>query len=95
MAKSKSTGRTKKPRRKKLSLYLLNDSIHSHEYVINTLTILMPLCNRLRAEQIALLTHNTGECAIYKGFQPEIFILFAQFQEAKLKVQLRDYTVKK
>jgi|TARA_Y100000310_G_scaffold306602_1_gene347897 ATP-dependent Clp protease adapter protein ClpS len=94
MVKSKSTGRTKKPRRKKLSLYLLNDSVNSYEHVIDVLTTLIPLCNKLRAEQLAMLTHNVGECEIYRGFQPEIFILYAQFQKARLKVQLRDYNTK-
>ena len=93
MATSKSDTPTKKrrPRRKKLSLYLLNDSINSYEHVINVLTTLLPLCNRLHAEQIAVLAHNVNECEIYKGHPPEIFVLYAQFQKAKLKVQLRDY----
>ncbi|MBC8298306.1 MAG: ATP-dependent Clp protease adaptor ClpS [Pelagibacterales bacterium] len=92
MEKSKSNTRTKKRRRKRLSLYLLNDEFNSFEYVINILTSLLPLCNKLRGEQIAMLTHATGECEVYTGFPPEIYILFAQFQKAKLNVQLRDYS---
>ena len=95
MATSKSPGRIRKPRRRKLELYLLNDSVNSYEHVINVLTSVMPLCNKLHAEQIAILTHNTGECEIHKGFQPEIFGLYIQFQKARLKVQLRDYDTKK
>ena len=96
MATSKSDTPTKKrrPRRIKLALYLLNDSVNSYEHVINVLTSLMPLCNKLRAEQIAILTHNTGECEIYNGYPPEIFVLYAQFQKSRLKVQLRDYSTK-
>jgi len=97
MATSKSNTHTKqrRPKRKRLSLHLLNDNTHSFEYVNDVLRALLPMCNRLRAEQIAVLVHRTGECKIYTGFPPEIYLLYAKFKESRLQVQLRDYTKKK
>jgi ATP-dependent Clp protease adapter protein ClpS len=92
METSKSTGRIRKPRRKKLSLYLINDSIHSFEYVIDVLTDLLPMCNKLRAEQIAIITNGSNECQIYTGFPPAIYLLHARLQKAGLTVQIRDYS---
>jgi len=88
---SKSNGNTKKrrPRRKRMSLYLMNDDHNSFEYVISTLTRFLPMCNSLRAEQIAQLVHNSGECHIHTAFPPEIYILYAQLQKEGLTVQLK------
>ena len=56
-----------------MSLYLMNDEINSFEYVISTLCRLLPMCNTLQAEQIAILVHESGECHIYRGFPPNIY----------------------
>jgi len=88
---SKSNTSSKKRRRKKLSLHLINDTKHSFEYVNYILTNLLPMCNSLRAEQMSTLVHGTGECQVYIGFPPEIYIMHAQFQKAGLNVELRDY----
>ena len=87
---SKSNGTSKRrPKRKRMSLILMNDDHNSFEYVISTLTRFLPMCNSLRAEQIAHLVHNSGDCHIHTGFPPEIYILYAQIQKAGLTVQLK------
>jgi ATP-dependent Clp protease adapter protein ClpS len=93
MGTSKSSGNTKKrrPRRKRMNLYLLNDNKNSFEYVIESLKSYVPMCNSLRAEQIAMIVHNTGECSIYSGFAPEIYLIYTAFQKSGLLVQIREY----
>mgnify|MGYP002624015337 FL=1 len=76
-------------------LYLLNDNENSFEYVIQSLCSILPLCNTLRAEQIAMIVHNTGECNIYSGFAPEIYLLYAHLQKLGLTVQIREYKSKR
>jgi len=78
-----------------MQLYLLNDDKNTIEYVMESLMALLPLCNSLRAEQIATLTHGHGECSIYSGFAPEIYILYANFQKLGLQVQIREYKPKR
>tara|TARA_R100000231_G_scaffold3620_1_gene6374 strand:+ start:104 stop:343 length:240 start_codon:yes stop_codon:yes gene_type:complete len=78
-----------------MHLYLLNDDINSFEYVIESLRSFVPLCNSLRAEQIAMIVHNAGECQIYTGFAPEIYLMYAAFQKAGLEVQIREYKQKR
>jgi len=90
----KSSGTTKKRRRKRMHLYLINDNINSFDYVIESIVSLIPLCNRLRAEQIAMITNNTGECSIYSGFSPEIYLLYTAFIKSGLTVQIREYKSK-
>ena len=87
---SKLFGNTKRRRRKRMQLYLLNDDVNSFDYVITSLTTLLPMCNTLRAEQIAMIVHNNNECNIYSGFAPEIYILYANLQKIGLKVQIRE-----
>ena len=91
MGNSKSTGNIKKrqPRRKRMSLYLINDNENSFDNVIYILSNYLPMCNSLRAEQIARLVHTSGECHIHTGFPPEIYILYAQIQKAGLQVKLK------
>jgi len=91
MENSKSTGNIKKrrPRRKRISLYLMNDDENSFDYVIYMLQKSIPMCNALRAEQIARLVHDSGKCHIHSGFPPEIYMIYAQMQKSGLKVQLK------
>ena len=91
MGNSKSTGNIKKrqPRRKRMSLYLMNDDHNSFEFVIHSLSTILPMCNTLRAEQIAQIVHKSGECHIHTGFPPSIYILYAQLQKQGLTVQLK------
>ena len=49
----------------------------------------LPMCNTLRAEQIARLVHESGKCDVFTGFPPEIYILYAQLQKMGLTVQLK------
>ncbi len=92
---SKLFGKLPKGRRKRMELYLLNDDVNSFDYVIQSLTDLLPMCNILRAQQIALLVDGRGECSIYSGFAPEIYILYATFQKLGLNMQIRQYKPKK
>ena len=90
METSKSSGNTKrKPPRKRIYLYLLNDNHNSTEYVIRTLMAVLPSCNSLRAEQLALITHNNGECLIYDSLNSSIYIMYAQLQKLGLSVDVR------
>jgi len=95
METSKSSGSIKRPRRKRMKLYLLNDNENSFEYVMQSLQSFIPMCNSLRAEQIAMIVHNTGECSIYSGFAPEIYMIYALFQKAGITVQIREYKSKR
>ena len=92
---SKLSGKLRRRRRKRMQLYLLNDDRNSFQYVIKALTSMLPLCNSLQAEQIAGLVHESGECEIYSGFPPEIYLLYASFQKSGLKVQIRRYNKNK
>ena len=94
MATSKSSGNIRRRRRKRMNLYLLNDNENSFEYVMESLKSFIPMCNSLRAEQIAMIVHNVGECSIYTGFAPEIYMLYAVFQKSGLQVQIREYKSK-
>ena len=91
METSKSSGSTRRKRRKRMRVYVLNDNHNSFDYVINALTSFIPMCNSMRAEQIAMIVHNTGECCVYSGFAPEIYLIYAGLQKAGLRVQVRDY----
>ena len=97
MGISKSSGNTKKrrPRRKRMNLYLLNDDKNSFEYVMEVLKAYVPMCNSLRAEQIAHIVHKAGRCDVYSGFAPEIYQLYAYLQKAGLDIQLREYKPKR
>ena len=72
-----------------MSLYLINDDHNSFEYVMSTLTRYLPMCNTLRAEQIARVVHNAGECHIHTGYPPAIYIMYAQIQKSGLTVKLK------
>jgi len=92
---SKLFGKLPKGRRKRMELYLLNDDVNSFDYVIQSLTNLLPICNILRAQQIVLLVDGHGECSIYSGFAPEIYVLYASFQKLGLTIQIREYKSKR
>jgi len=90
METSKSSGNTKRrPPRKRIYLYLLNDKHNSVEYVIKTLMAILPQCNSLRAEQLALITHNNGECLIHNSLNSSIYVMYAQLQKLGLSVDIR------
>ena len=92
MVTSKSSGTSqRKPRRKRMDLFILNDNKNSFEYVIRTLCRFMPMCNTLQAEQIAIIVDGSGECKVYSGFEPEIYLLYIRFQKAGLTVQIRQH----
>ena len=77
-----------------MTLYVMNDNKNSFDYVIYALQQTLPMCNSLRAEQLALITHHSGESCIYTGFAPEIYMMYAQFQKAGLNVDIREYKPK-
>ena len=90
METSKSSGNTKRrPPRKRIYLYLLNDDHNSIEYVIRTLMAVLPLCNSLRAEQLALITNNNGECLLRDSLNSSIYIMYAQLQKLGLSADIR------
>ena len=67
-----------------MSLYLMNDNLNSFENVIYLLSKHVPMCNTLRAEQIAMLVHKSGECHIHKGFPPEIYIFICTITKTRI-----------
>ena len=79
---SKLFGKLPKGRRKRMEIYLLNDNVNSFDHVIQSLTD-------------SLLVDGHGECSIYSGFAPEIYILYATFQKLGLDVQIREYKPKR
>lgn len=79
---------TRSKRRRKFKIYLLDDEFNSFEHVIAVLTTLLPGCNSIRAESIAMITHNVGQCHIYSGFAPEAFVLYANLKKSGLTVSL-------
>ena len=91
MENLKSSGNSKKrrPKRQRMSLYLMNDNINSFDYVMHVLMNIIPMCNSLQAEQIARLVHDSGECKIYTGFAPTIYIIYAQITKSGLSAKLK------
>ena len=87
---SKLSGKSKRFRRKRMSLYILNDNVNSFQYVIETLQLYIPMCNSLQAEQIALLIHKAGRCEVYSGFPPEIYLIYSNFKKSGLIVELKN-----
>ena len=88
---SKSNGniKNKRPRRKRIHLYLLNDDINEFHYVIEILQTFIPMCNSLRAEQIAHIVHKAGRCDVYSGFAPEIYLIYSNLRKSGLNVELK------
>ena len=70
-------------------MFIMNDNYNSFENVIEILQTYLPMCNSLRAEQIAMIVHNNGECHVYSGFSPEIYLLYTNLKKAGLDVQIR------
>ncbi len=77
----------KQTRRKRIFILLKDDNINSFEYVIKCL---MTICgqNYYQAQQCAMLTHNNGQCEIYSGFEPEIFLTSQALIRSGLTVKL-------
>jgi len=87
METSGSFGAT--PRRKRIYLYLLDDEYNTMAYVIKSLMIMLPMCNSLRAEQLATIAHNNGQCLIHTSLNSTIYIMYAQLQKLGLSVDIR------
>ena len=79
----------KRPRRKRIYLYLLDDDYNTMEYVMKSLMVILPMCNSLRAEQLAMITHNNGECLIHTSLNSTIYVMYAQLQKLGLNVDVR------
>jgi ATP-dependent Clp protease adapter protein ClpS len=79
----------KKRRRKKVELVLNNDDYNSFENVIVSLRNYLPKCSVIRAEQIAQIVHNNGQCTIYSGFSPDVFIIQSQLVKQGLIVRAK------
>ncbi len=76
-----------KPRRKKyVEIYLINDNTTTFQHVIESLSATIPRCSVLRAEQIALITHNTGACHIYTGRSNIAAMVQSSLISRKLKI---------
>ncbi len=69
------------------SLVLHNDSIHSFDYVIDTLC---EVCDHddVQAEQCAFITHFKGKCQIKVGSLDELSPLLSRLSNKKLLVTI-------
>lgn len=76
-------------RRKKAKLILINDSTNTFNHVVEVLHSYIPFINKLRAEQIAIITHNVGECEIYHGSLSDLAVLYTELRSCGLSIQLR------
>jgi len=77
----------KQIRRKRVFILLKDDNISTFEYVVKAL---MSICshNYYQAHQCALLTHNKGQCEIYSGFEPDVYLVSRALIEAGLTIKL-------
>ncbi len=89
METSGSFGSTRRKRRKRLHLYLIDDDFNSFDNVIYALQTVLPDCNALLAEQMAMITHNAGEAELYSGFGNDVYIKYAQLQKLGLNVDIK------
>jgi ATP-dependent Clp protease adaptor protein ClpS len=76
-------------RRRTLKLYLVNDSVNTVDHVIKALSSYVPFVNTLRAEQMAIIAHNSGRCQIYHGKINDVFFMHAQLMREGLHVEMR------
>lgn len=67
---------TKNKRGRKWQLYLFNDKRNSMEHVVDSLNMHIPMCNRYRAEQLAIIAEHHGHVVIYEGGNMETLILY-------------------
>jgi len=89
METSGSFGSTRRKRRKRLHLYLIDDDFNSFDNVMYALQSVLPECNALLAAQMATITHNAGQAELYSGFGNEVYIKYAQLQKLGLNVDIR------
>ena len=89
MATSKSTGNIKKrkPRRRRLHIYLLNDEHNSFEYVIKVLMAVLGH-NVYQAEQCAMITHEAGKCHVHSALGTEAYLIYEVLAKHGLTVKL-------
>ncbi len=89
MATSKSTGNIKKrrPRRRRLHIYLLNDEFNSFEYVIKVLMSVLGH-NVYQAEQCAMITHEAGKCHIHSALGTDAYLIYEVLLKNGLTVKL-------
>jgi hypothetical protein len=76
----------------KYELYLLNDTVNSFDHVVEALHNHIPLCNRLRASQMAVTADAAGICPIYSGGEKEVYLMYSLLRKQGLHV---DAIVKK
>ncbi len=81
----------KRRRRKKIKLYLVDDSVNSFQYVIEVLSNTLPECSVIRAEQMATMTHHTGECHIHTGKSPDVYYVQTMLVKQGLNVISKKY----
>lgn len=70
-------------------LFLKNSDDISFEHVIAVLTTVFERVNSLRAEQIALLTHTTGECQVTSGKEQNMKVIQTLLEGYNLKTEVR------
>jgi ATP-dependent Clp protease adapter protein ClpS len=85
LSTSKSNGRKK---RKRCVLIVHNDSVNSFDHVIKTFTTSLPMCNTLRAVQLANLVHENGSASVYHGDQTAALMIYSMLSKSGLTVSV-------
>ena len=63
----------RRPRRKRLYIYLMNDNVNAFEYVIKVLQSVLGH-NVYQAEQCAMITHNAGKCLVHSALDRDAYL---------------------
>lgn len=69
-------------------LYLFNDDVTPMNHVIETLHHNVPLCNKYRAEQMAIIAESAGKCRVYSGGEKEVFMMYSVLIKSGLLVDV-------
>jgi ATP-dependent Clp protease adapter protein ClpS len=73
-------------RSRKYELFLFNDDVNTMEHIVESLHDNIPLCNRLRAEQMATTAEAVGMCRIYSGLEVDVFFMYSTLRKCGLYV---------
>ena len=92
MTLNSDTNTLKRTRRRKYTLWLLNDTVNTVDHVCSVLQNTVPGYNALRAEQVAIIAHHNGKAELCNMYIPDIYAVQAELLKYGLSVRL---TIKK
>jgi len=88
MTLNSDTNTSKRRRRRKFTLWLLDDSVNTVDHVCDTIRNTVPGYNSLRAEQVAIIAHHNGKAELCSMYIPDIYVVQAELMKYGLTVQL-------